>query len=334
MQTHGRRIILAGGSGFLGGSLAKALRARGDVPIILTRTPRKGQPDEVAWDGRTVGDWASQLEGASAVVSLAGRSVDCRYTPEHRAEIIASRVESVRALGESLARCSSPPAVFVQAASLAFYGDGGERVLDETAPPGEGFSADVCRRWEAAYAAVEARGMRKVLLRIGFVLGESGGALGKLTTLTRVFLGGSVGSGRQFISWLHQEDMDRIFLRALEESEMQGVYNATSPEPVTNARFMSALRRVEGRPWSPPTPVWAVRVGARVLGTEAELALVSRRCVPGRLLAEGFRFMWPSVEEALADVRTRYHPPASKGDAWPGTRAGCSAASPGVGPRG
>lgn len=297
-----RKVVLAGGSGFLGRSLARALESRGDAPVILTRSPRPGPTREVAWDGKTVGPWCSELEGASAVVNLTGRSVDCRYTPENRREILASRLDSVRVLGEALRLCASPPPVWVQAVSLAILGNSGDTPCDEDSPPGQGFSVDVCRQWEAACAEQCPPATRMVLLRIGFALGRDGGALDTLARLTRWGLGGRVGSGRQYVSWLHLEDLDALFLRALEDASMRGVYNATGPSPVTNAEFMRTLRHVLHRPWSPPVPTWAVRLGARWMGTEPELALSGRRGLPRRLQGEGFVFRHTDLARALEDL--------------------------------
>ena len=297
-----RKVVLAGGSGFLGRSLAKVLEARGYEPVILTRSPRPGPTREVAWDGRSVGPWGSELEGAAALVNLTGRSVDCRYTPENRREILASRLDSVRVLGEALARCTLPPPVWVQAVSLAILGNSGDTPRDEDSPPGEGFSVDVCRQWEAACAALRLPATRLVLLRIGFALGRDGGALDKLARLTRRGLGGTVGPGQQYISWLHIEDLDALFLRAIENPSMHGVYNATGPSPVTNAEFMRTLRHVLHRPWSPPAPAWAVRLFARLMGTEADLALNGRRGLPRRLQEEGFVFRHTDLTRALEDL--------------------------------
>jgi uncharacterized protein len=297
-----RRVVLAGGSGFLGRSLARELEARGYQVVILTRSPSPDDAREVAWDGRTPGGWCAQFEGALAVVNLAGRSVDCRYTPENRREILSSRLDSVRVLGEAIRRCATPPGVWVQAASLAILGNSGEAIRDESSPPGEGFSVDVCRQWEQAFAEQRSPATRQVLLRIGFALGRGGGALDKLARLTRWGLGGSVGSGKQYVSWLHSDDLNALFLRAIENPAMEGVYNATGPSPVTNTELMRTLRRVLRRPWSPPVPAWAVRLGARLLGTEAELALSGRRGIPQRLLAEGFAFRYANLEEALRDI--------------------------------
>ncbi len=298
------RIILAGGSGFLGGSLAEELLRQGREVVVLSRTPRKssGLVREAKWDGRSVGEWARLLEGAEAVVNLAGRSVNCRYTPANRREIVESRINSVKALGQAIQQCAEPPKVLVQAASLAVYGDAGSRICDDDAPAGSGFSAETCLRWEEAFNSVELPATRKVLLRIGFALGRGGGALGTLSRLAKFYLGGTVGGGHQYVSWLHADDLNRIFLRSIERACMQGVYNATGPCPLTNAEFMCELRCALQRPWSPRVPECFVRLGAFLMRTEAELALAGRRCLPERLLEENFKFLYTNLESALADI--------------------------------
>lgn len=306
-QSSRKRVVLAGGSGFLGHSLAQELSARDYHVTVLTRSPSAVR-DKIAgvvylaWDGRTTGAWQSSLDGAHAIVNLTGKSVDCRYTPENRREIIESRVHSVEALAAAIDKCESPPRAFVQAASLAIYGDAGEGICTEETPPGEGFSPGVCVQWESAVERAAMPQTRKVVLRISFALGDDGGALSKLTRLTKLFLGGTVGSGEQYISWLHIDDLNRIFLRAIEDETMQGTYNATSDAPVKNREFMRELRNTFKRPWSPPVPAPFVRLGARMLGTEAELALTGRRGAPSRLTAEGFEFKHSELRHALADL--------------------------------
>lgn len=298
------RVILAGGTGFLGRSLAKALVTRGYEVVILTRSPHSesGPAMEVAWDGRTLGPWADSLDGAAAVVNLAGKNVNCRYTPANLREINESRTDSVKVIGEAIRRCATKPKVWVQTASLAIYGDAGDRPCDESAPPGDGVPVQTCLLWEGAFAATPTPGVRRVGLRIGFVLGRGEGALGMLARLTRWGLGGRVGSGRQFISWVHVRDMDRVFVRAIEDEAMEGVYNVCAPAPVTNAAFMRELRHALHRPWSPPAPAWAVTVGSFFLRTEPVLALTGRRGVPKRLAGAGFHFEFTDLRGALHDL--------------------------------
>ena len=299
----GRRVVLAGGSGFLGQRFAQQLLAAGWEVDVLTRSPGAtilGRA--VAWDASTVGDWARVLEGADAVVNFTGKSVNCRYTPANRREILQSRLGSVEAVGRAVAGCTAPPPVLVQAASLAIYGNPGAALCDETAPPGSGFSVEVCRRWEEAFNNCDVPSTRKVLLRIGFVLGPAGGALEPLARLARFGLGGPAGSGHQYISWLHVADLNRMLSWAIDSDAAIGTYNATGPAPVTNAEFMATLRRVLRRPWSPPVPAWMVKVGAWAMRTEPELVLTGRRCIPRRAIAQGFKFTYPTLDAALGDI--------------------------------
>jgi hypothetical protein len=298
------RVILAGGSGFLGQELAAALNERGYEIVVLGRGRSRtvGSTRHVQWDGHTLGDWAHEIEGAKAIVNLTGRSVNCRHTPEHRREIMESRVNSVRVLGEAVGRSAAPPAVWVQASSLAIYGDAGDRWCDEDSPHAEGFSEEVCKRWEAELERISAPGLRKVVMRIGIVLDARKGALPVLARLTRLFLGGRVGHGRQYISWIHVADLVRMFVKAIERPDLSGVFNVTGPNPVTNAEFMSELRRALHRPWSPPVPALATRIGAFFMRTEPSLALSGRRCRPKRFLENGFQFEFPTLRGALADL--------------------------------
>jgi uncharacterized protein len=297
------RVVLAGGSGFLGQCLAKELLAAGGEVDVLTRSPGVTTLGRaVAWDGSTVGDWARVLEGAAAVVNFTGKSVNCRYTPSNRRGILESRLRSVEALGRALNACTIPPPVWVQAASLAIYGNPGAALCDETAPPGSGFSVEVCQRWEEAFNNCEMQSARRVLLRIGFVLGPGGGALEPLARLARLGLGGPAGSGHQYISWLHVADLNRMLIWAIDSKDAVGTYNATGPTPVTNSEFMVTLRRAVRRPWSPAVPAWMVRVGAWAMRTEPELVLAGRRCIPQRLIAQGFNFKYPALDAALGDI--------------------------------
>ena len=298
------RVILAGGSGFLGQALARALLARDYDVLVLSRgaDSQTGAIRKLHWNGRTIGDWSQWLDGAKAIVNLTGRSVNCRHTPENRRQILDSRVDSVRVLGEAVAQSQKPPEVWVQASSLAIYGDPGDRWCDEDAPHAEGFSEEVCKQWEGEFTKVHAPAMRKVVMRIGIVLDKNAGALPVLSQLTRLFLGGRVGSGSQYVSWIHISDLVRLFVEAIERPEISGVYNITGPNPVTNAQLMRELRRELHRPWSPPVPAWATRVGAFFMRTEPSLALTGRRCRPKRFLESGFHFEFPELRGALADL--------------------------------
>jgi hypothetical protein len=299
------RIVIAGGTGFLGMNLARHLAGLGCEVILLSRhRPAEGTRwRHVVWDACTLGDWARHLDGASALVNLTGRTVDCIKTPDHCDEILRSRVEPTELLGRGLRQVPSPPPVWVQMSTAHRYGDPPERICDEDAAFGYGLAPFVGQAWEEAYARSVLPQMRQVILRTSFVLGRNGGALPQLARLARRGLGGKAGHGRQGISWIHEHDMNRLFARAISDSGMQGAYLATAPNPVSNAEFMRELRRALRVPFGLPAMSWKVRLGAAlVLRTDPELALYGRYCVPRRLQEEGFEFSFPDLPSALRDL--------------------------------
>ena len=299
-----KRIVIAGGSGFIGRALARAFSALNHEVTILTRTPRPRGDGvrEAAWDAEHASDWLPLLEGAEAVINLAGKNINCPHTPDNLRGILSSRVNSVNVLADAMARLTTPPRVWVQAGAVGYYGDGSGVACAEEASAGTDALANICRQWESAFVAATLPATRKVTLRIGFVLGRDGGALPVLARLTKLFLGGAAGSGRQYLSWIHLADLTAMFAAAIEREELSGPLNAVAPEPVTNAEFMRQLRRALHRPWSPPAPALAVRLGARLMKSEPSLALASQRCVPGRFLEAGFAFQFPQLAGALADL--------------------------------
>jgi hypothetical protein len=242
------------------------------------------------------------LDGAAAVVNLAGKNINCPHTPENLRELAGSRVNSVRAIAGALGRVNNPPRVWVQAGAIGFYGGHSENVCHENSPPGDDALAGVCKQWEGAFNAADAPGTRKVLLRIGFVLGRDGGALPVFARLTKLFLGGRAGGGKQIISWIHLADLTRLFLDAIERDELSGTFNAVAPNPVTNSEFMRELRRALHRPWSPPAPVWAVKLGGRLMNSEPSLALAGCRATPKRFVELGFQFRFPELRAALQNL--------------------------------
>ena len=301
----GGRVVIAGGSGFLGRALARALEACGHEVVVLTRDPvnYRGSGRPVQWDGRTLdGTWAPLLDGAEALVNLAGKPVACRRTRGNRDEILRSRVDSCEALGAALRLAYRPPSVWVQATSLAIYGDAGDRICEESAFVPDEFPTDVCVAWEEALGRAIRPEMRWAALRIGFVLGRDGGALPTLARIARFGLGGPIGSGRQWISWIHQEDMTRLFLEAIRNPAVHGIFNATGLQPVTNAEFMETLRRILKVPVGLPTPAWLVRAVSPLIDTDPDLALNGRRGLPCHIHGLGFRFRFHELEDALADL--------------------------------
>jgi len=307
--TAEKRIVIAGGSGFLGVSLAHHLAARGYSVVILSRSaPRASGPwRHRCWDARTLGAWREELNEAAGLVNLAGRSVACVKTPDHQDEILRSRVESTRVLGQALRSSAAPPPVWVQMSTAHIYGDPPEVTCTEDSALGYGLAPYVGQAWEEAFHASNLSSVRGVILRTSFVLGRDrgagGGALDTLRTLARFGLGGKVGSGRQGMSWIHETDLNRLVERGLTDPSMHCAYIASSPQPVAQVEFMRELRRAVGMPLGLPAFSWMVRLAARhLLHTDPELALYGRYVVSQRLADEGFQFQWPQLAGALREL--------------------------------
>lgn len=306
------RVVIAGGSGFLGISLASHLAARGAaVALVSRRPPRASGPwRHVPWDGRTLQPWYRELDGARGLINLTGRSVNCIKTPDHQDEILRSRVEATHVLGEAVRAVDSPPPVWVQMSTAHIYGDPPEVTCTEDSILGYGLAPFVGRAWEEAFHASVLPSQRGVVLRTSFVLGRDRGAgqgaLGTMLPLARFGLGGTIGSGTQGMSWIHEADLNRLFERALGNTEMRGTYVASSPNPVSQRDFARAVRRAVGMPLGLPAFSWMVRLGAQwLLRTDPELALYGRYVVSRRLQEEGFEFRFPRLPEALDDILAR-----------------------------
>lgn len=309
MTESSQRVVIAGGSGFLGISLAEHLAAAGwRVTILSRQRPRPTGPwEHVPWDARSLGSWSSCLDGAAGLVNLVGRTVDCVKTPDHCDEILRSRVESTRVLGAACRTVANPPPAWVQMSTAHIYGDPPTAICDEHSPTGYGLAPTVGRAWEEAFAAAVLPSQRPVVLRTSFVIGRDRGAgcgaLSRLAPLARLGLGGTVGSGRQGMSWIHELDMNRLFTRGLVSDSMRGVYVASAPQPVDNRSFMRHLRRAVPWPKVPlalPASEWMVRLAAPLLlRTDPEIALYGRFVVSRRLAEEGFEFRYPELPVAL-----------------------------------
>lgn len=289
------KILVSGATGFLGSALVPALQQDGHEVWSLSRRPG---PRTIVWDLAAGSLDPAHLDGFGAVVHLAGENIAGRWTDAKKRAIHDSRVQGTRLLAEACARTSAPPSVFVMASAAGIYGSRGDEVLTEDSPPGTGFLANVVRDWEAAAAPAEEHpAIRVVKLRFGVILDPSGGALKQMLLPFRLGLGGRVGSGRQWISWLTRDDAVRLLVRAVTENSMRGVYNATTPEPVRNAEFTKALGRALRRPTAFPVPAVMLRL---LFGEVAnETVLASARLTPARLTAEGFEFQYPEITGAL-----------------------------------
>jgi uncharacterized protein (TIGR01777 family) len=310
---NNRRIILAGGSGFLGALLSRHFAARGDEIIILTRSPqsRSDGMKEIFWDGKTAGDWMKLVDGADAVINLAGRSVNCRYHQRNRREILNSRIDSTRILGEAISRSRRPPPVWFNSSTATIYKHSLNRPMDEatgvigaTPEAKDAFSVDVAVAWERTFNEAATPATRKVALRSAMVLGTGRNSVfPALRRLVRLGLGGRMGSGQQFVSWIHHADFCRAIEWLIDRSDLDGVVNLAAPHPIPNCDVMRILRCAYGIPFGLPAASWMLELGALFLRTETELIIKSRRVIPGRLVASGFRFSFSTFDEAIKDLK-------------------------------
>ncbi len=299
-RLAGRRVVVSGASGLVGRALVLHLRQAGAVVGCLVRRPAEPGRDEVAWEPATGQIDRARLEGADAVVHLAGENIAAgRWTAARKEAIRTSRVDGTRLLAEALASLARPPRVLVAASAVGFYGHRGDEEVDETSPPGSGYLSDVCQQWEAAALPAAAAGIRVVHLRIGMVLTRAGGALARMLPPFRLGLAGRIGSGRQWMSWIALEDLLAVIERALTRDSLAGPVNAVSPGAVTNAEFTRTLARVLRRPAILPLPGFAVRLLFGEMGRC--LLLEGARVRPGKLIADGFPFVYPDLEDALRD---------------------------------
>ncbi|HEY4417846.1 MAG TPA: TIGR01777 family oxidoreductase [Verrucomicrobiae bacterium] len=305
-----KRIILAGGAGFLGHALAETFLQQGCEVIVLTRSPRarRDKVKEVFWDAKSLGEWTQFIDGAAVVINLTGKSVDCRYTPANRQAIIASRVDSTRVLGEAIAQSQQPPRVWLNSSSATIYKHTFTTPMDEAgatgATPGvnDAFSIEVIEQWERALNEARTPHTRKVALRITLVFGRAGGVYPVLRRLARFRLGGTLGSGKQFVSWIHLEDFCRAVEWIIARDDLSGAINMAAPQPLPNRDTMRQIRESCGVPFGLPATEWMLEIGAFVIRTETELLLKSRYVVPGKLAASGFGFKFPELRGALENL--------------------------------
>jgi hypothetical protein len=307
-----KKIILAGGSGFLGQALAIHFIRMGHTVTVLTRSP--GTPSsgvhEMFWDGCTLDGWCRELEGAAAVINLTGHSVNCRYHERNRSMIMESRADSTRIIGEAIAKCQTPPAVWLNASTATIYQHTYGPAWDEsgnicgTPEARDEFSVKVAVNWESALNQVQTPATRKVALRAAMVLGrDQNSVFPMLCRLAQFGLGGKMGDGRQFVSWIHQLDFCRAVELLIARNDLSGPMNICSPHPVSNAEMMQTFREVMRMPMGLPATRWMLEIGAFVLRTETELILKSRRVIPRCLIESGFNFQFPSLRQALEDLR-------------------------------
>jgi uncharacterized protein (TIGR01777 family) len=310
------KIVIPGGSGQVGTILARALHGDGHDVVVLSRQAQTRPWRVVGWDAATLGPWSKEVDGSDVAINLAGRSVNCRYTPAHRREILDSRVQSTCAVGEAIAQARRPPRAWLQASTATIYAHRYDAANDEVsgligghepgAPSAWKFSIDVAQAWERAFEEGTTPRTRKVALRSAMTMSpDAGGIFDRLLTLVRCGLGGTAGDGRQFVSWIHFEDFVRATRWLIDHDEIDGAVNLAAPHPVPNEEFMRVLREAWGARVRLPASEWMLELGAVFMRTETELILKSRRVVPGRLLQGGFVFQYPFWDAAARELCQR-----------------------------
>lgn len=317
MKSGTIKVVIPGGSGHVGTLLARAFHERGDEVVVLSRTPGKAPWRVVTWDGETLGPWTTEFENADAIINLAGQSVNCRYTAANRRIIIDSRVKSTRIVGQAIAETDNAPRVWLQASTATLYAHRYDAPNDEKsgiiggsepgAPDTWRFSIDVVRKWERELNAAATPLTRKVLMRSAIVMSPGhGGPFDMLLRLVRFGLGGRFGDGREFVSWIHDQDFVQTVSWLIRHENLSGPVNLAAPNPLPNSEFMRSLRQAWGMPFGLPATEWMLELGAFVLRSETELMLKSRRVIPGRLLDSGFSFAFPDWADAARDLCARW----------------------------
>lgn len=302
-----KRVIVTGATGFIGKTLCFHLERKGYQVVALSRSPEKGQrlfgsKTKVArWSGANAREWLKYADGAFAVVNLAGENIGSeRWTAQRKKSILQSRLDAGKAVVEAVESASIKPRVVVQASAVGLYGSRGNDLMDETSSPGEGFLADVAKKWEQSTQPVESFGARRVIIRSGVVLGAGGGALLQLLKPFRFFAGGPLGTGQQWFSWIHKKDEVNAILFLLKREDLKGIFNLVAPHPLLQKDFARILGKITRRPSWFPIPGFILRT---ILGEMAEeMLLVSQKVAPRRLLESGYRFLYPEAEHALKDI--------------------------------
>ncbi len=299
-----KKLVVAGGSGFIGGALLKEAKERGYETVVLSRSdkPVKNADRVAKWDGKSQGAWTAELEDAQAVVNLSGVSLMGRQTDAYKKKIVDSRVEPTQAIAEAIAAAKNPPKAWINASAVGFYGYTGNHLVCEATGSGEDWLSEVCREWEAPVEEAELPDTRKVRIRFGMVMGKGGGAFDELLKATKFFVGGAFGSGEQYMSWIHIHDLVRMILWAAERGDIHGVLNGTAPKPVPNAEFMAAMREAVGRPPVPPLPDPGVKLIAGIKGIDPNMLLRGTRAIPLIAESKGFEWQHADLHHALDEL--------------------------------
>jgi uncharacterized protein (TIGR01777 family) len=298
-----KQIVIAGASGFIGKALMAAFKAKGWRVVAVSRSASSlGADQTVAWRDDPASPLGTALSESEALINLSGRSIMTRFTPKTMDEIRSSRVETTQMLARLMGELKSKPQVWVNASAIGIYGDRGEKVLTEASQIGTGFLPDACDDWEKSIFQADLPEVRRAAIRIGIVLGQGGGAFEQLSKVTKLMAGSALGDGRQYLSWIHLEDLVRMFVWAVETDGVCGPINGTAPNPVTNAEMMAAFRSAYGRPFVPPAPSFVLKMVMPMLNMEASLLLEGQRVVPELALSKGFTFNYPRLDGAMAQL--------------------------------
>ncbi len=300
-----KKIIIAGGTGFIGNFLKEYFRAKAEKIIILSRSyaREEGNVSYLQWNGKTLGSWKASLEGAEMLINLAGKSVNCRYTEKNKREIFDSRTNSTHVLGEAVKQLQHPPAVWFNSASATIYRHAEDRPHDEyNGEYQNDFSVQVCKKWEESFNEIKLSDTRKIILRIAIVLGNKDGVVSRFKNLVTFGLGGKQGNGNQYFSWIHEEDLAAIIEYLYQHAELEGVFNCSSPKPIKNKTLMQTYQDILKPLIALPAPKWMLKLGATFIGTETELLLKSRWVLPRRLLEAGYPFKYVDIKSALGNI--------------------------------
>lgn len=301
-----KKLIIAGGTGFLGSAITDAFKDTFDDIVLLSRkrnTVANNNARTVVWDAKSLGEWASELDGSDVVINMTGRSVDCRYTKKNKDIILRSRVESTHILGKAITQCKNPPEIWFNSSTATIYRHSLDKEMDEeTGEIGQGFSVQVAKAWEEAFFSHHTSNTRKIALRTSIVLGKDGGALRPMIAMTKLGLGGKQGSGNQKFSWIHEKDFVRIIQFIIDDTTIEGPINVIAPTPSDNKTLMRLLRTSLKVPLGLAAPTPILEVGAFLIRTETELLLKSRNVVPKKLIDKGFKHIYSNLELALKDL--------------------------------
>ena len=300
-----KKIIIAGGTGFLGEALISKYEKEFDEIVVLSRAikPNKKNVRYVQWDAKSFGGWCKELEGAYAIINLCGKSVDCRYTEKNKAIILSSRLDSAQIIGEAILKCINPPKLWINGASATIYAHSeNKRHTELSTEFGSGFSVEVCKAWENVFNDFTLPNTRKINLRISMVMGQGGGVFPVLINLAKKGLGGTMGKGTQLVSWVHVDDFCSFVKWIIDNEKTTGVYNLVSPEPITNKKMMKLFREKVHVKIGLPATEWMLKIGAFFLRTETELILKSRYSYPEKALNEGFLFKYKTMNDCLNNL--------------------------------